>query len=242
MKKLNYLILLAYLVAIAFQACKTSEKSINADKEKITNNAISKKDAILLKDYITVVSAKNVIDTNSVVKKNDRSNEKKIEFKEFRDSTIPYIDIKDLHAEFPLGHPITTQLPQIFTKLFPDVSWELIYVNDGHEKMYRASYKGNFYGYSIINNLIYSFYKSGELEEREIIEFFIFWIFHPIDNLMKIISIDECFGCYGTANYYVNAMINNENIDIYLLVKDKRIVDFGAFKNGKLIKTEFISY
>ena len=122
--KTTHFILLVLLAAIAVEACKTSEKTLNANNGPASNNAISKKDTI---PYSFIVWDTLIGTTwESLVKKI-----KSIEGSDTVFEFIHYIDDPNIDTRPPKGKPIATPLPQIFTDLFPDVKWELVTVEIG---------------------------------------------------------------------------------------------------------------
>jgi hypothetical protein len=235
MKTKQILTIMVLLAAFAFDACKTSKKTVNADKEKITNNEISKKDTI---PYSYIV-------WDTVIGKTKESLVKKIKSIEGSDTVfefIHYIDDPSIDTRPPKGKPITEPLPQIFTDLFPDVKWELVIDEEGFDRYYQTVNIEGRYAYDIVNDFVYSRYKPGEVTDKQLIDFFIFLFFHPFDSDMKIIStkyfenkVKEYY------NYESIIVVNNEQIEFYTLIVNKRIYAFVTYKNGSPYKTRLIS-
>jgi hypothetical protein len=207
-------------------------------EEKTTNQTISKKDTIPNKDIKTIISY-----NNDIVRKEDSVVRKNNEFKELRDSTIPYMELKDLHGEIPEGQPITTSLPPIFTELFNDVKWELVINNEGLNRYYRTTNLDKYYSYDLINEFINLKYKVGEIKDKQIIDLFIFWFFHPYDTNMILISTKYYENKIKKYYNYESLIIfNGEEIQFYSIVKENKFIAYKSFKNGNSYKSGIISY
>jgi hypothetical protein len=240
--------LLIFFTAISalllFQACKTKEKVANINEKVTVNNKIATNDTLPNMDNKTAI--KNIVENkNEAVNTDNPLNEKKAYEYKIKDTIIDYEIINDPNLDpTPLkGYPINTPLPGIFSELFPDVIWELIYVNDGIEKMYRASFLGKQYTYDIINDFIHSYYKTGSVTDKKLVELCIFWVFHPDDSKMKIIStsyFENKVKSYYNYESIIN--VNNEKIEVYTLVLQNRIYGLESYKNGSGYKTPLISH
>ncbi len=228
MKKLNYLLLFSILAIVLFQTCKPKENLTDNNSNKTTNNKIANNDTITKK----VVNNTIVIENKTNANKTKTSNEKKAaENNGSNDTILPILTITETETETeieydpdpPVETPMTAPMPQIVTELFPDYEWKLFVNNEGCNKYYSTRVGNRKYGYDVLNDLIKSKYKEGELSDIKLIELFIFLLMHPYDNNMEIISTEKLKEIYR----------NHFNYKSVVKAKDERIIFYSSVKEGK---------
>jgi hypothetical protein len=257
MKTPCHLFLIAFMVLIAFQACKTPEKTVGSDKQKTMNQTISKKDTIPNKDIKTVMTGKNALDTikgnttkNGITKDTIATEKISISNPKIHppleegiiDENREYID--DDNNTTP-RYKITemSNFNPFLEKMYPGVKWKH-YDNEYPEEsynVYAAFYKGTEFFYQYLNSFVYYFYDIGQISHADIIKTAIFWILQPMYSKIELSNTvlydqkdEDRFNHFDY--YYTTGTINGEKLEVYTIIRNNQIETFRALKNEVEIK------
>jgi hypothetical protein len=240
MKKLSPLLILAFMAVLAFQACKTKENLTDNNSNKTTGNQTANNDTIKNKNINNTI----VIENNTDSTKNNTVQEKSTKDTILNVYVVPEEDLIDYDP--PIEQQMTAPMPKIVTDLFPDYEWKLFVDNEGYNKYY-STYVGNrIYGYDVLNDLVASKYKKGEISDEQLIKLYISLLFHPYDPNLEIgltkheeNTMHLSFNKYrssSTYNYKTVIVYKGEQVEFYSLVKDNKYLGCMAVKNGRMIK------
>jgi hypothetical protein len=244
-------LLLSFIAAIAFEACKTSEKT--TDKEKQINITISEKDTLSVNNK-TVITGKNDLDTiNSLTAKNilvkDTIETEKIPLINpkihpytlsdySKDSNLEEINLQPRYKIIELSN-----FNPFLEKMYSGVIWKH-YDNEFPQErynVYAAFYKGTEFFYEYVNSFVYYFYDIGEISHADLIKTATFWILQPLYPDVEVYKTE----LYDQKDmdehthykyYYTTGRINGEKLEIYAIIWNDQIYKFRALKNKVEIK------
>lgn len=235
MNKLKPILLLTLLLAM-FLHCGVFKDNTKANSEiDTTKTVVTETNITDVHTGETIINnnTENVTVTGETLGENVKNGEN-------GKDTIPIdfnIDLTKEEMQQPEGTQITVPLPQIITDLFPDLTWELVVNNDGMNKFYRTYIGNRPYGADVINDLVFNYYKLGELSEKEFVELFICLKLHPYDNNVKVLSTtyyeNKIKDYY---NYLSIVEYNGQQVEFYSLMMDKKYHAFAIYLNG--VKTK----
>ncbi len=256
MKKIIILLLLAFTAAIAFQACKTKEKTV----EKNINKTISISDTIQNSDIKTVIVKKNIIDTNNIVNiksnittgnvKNDTINPEKIPVMNPKIHPYVMVDSYEFSENEDVSTPRykTTELSNFnpfLESMYPGTKW--VHLKNENLNCYQALYKGADFSETYVNSFVYYFYDIGGISHSDLIKTAILWILLPRYSNIEVSKTKlykqekekgyETFYKY----YYTTGTINGEKLEVYTTIRNSQIYTFKALKSGIEIR-QLISF
>jgi len=249
MKTQNYLLLSAFTIAIAFHACKTSEKSIDADNVKTTNKTISNKDTLPNNDK-TVIKGKNDLDTikgittkSGIVKDTiETENISLINPKIHPITASANVDMNMVEKNYPEPHHKITKLSNFnpfLESMYLGAKWERF--ESENLNCFLANYKGADFASGHVNSFVYYFYDMGQITHADLIKTVTFWMLIPEYPKIEIFTselydqkdLDE----YTHYNYYYTiGEINGEKLEVYTIIWNDQIYKFRALKNKVEIK------
>jgi hypothetical protein len=154
------------------------------------------------------------------------------------DTIVPILTITEDESydeDRPQEYPMTAPMPAIVTELFPDYEWKFYESGEGYTKYYKTQVGNRVYGYSVLNDLVASKYKKGEISDEQLIKLYISLLFHPYDPNLEILTTKHEENTMHF-NYKTIIIYKGEQVEFYSLVKDNKYLGCMAVKNGRMIK------
>jgi hypothetical protein len=244
-KKLNYILLFAFLAIAFFQTCKSRE-NLTGKNEKQTNNK-----QLVSSDTIPAYYARNGNNQDTIEKVTiqmksliDTINTEKISTinPKIHPDVLPF-DSKDTvkvkENEVP-NYKITklSNFNPFLETMYPGVEWKR-YDNDNPNNryhVYAAFYKGTQFLHEYVNSFVYYFFDIGEISHEDLIKTVTYWILQPLYPEIEITSTklydqkDE--DKFNHFDYYLSTgVINGEKLEVYTIIRNDQVYKFRALKN-----------